>query len=74
MNRIMMHSKLNYYLTVRHIDNQKDRKLVGWKMISINDFSKNVKGQKTTEGGTGMRSINSNNPTVICEVKHFTEI
>lgn len=74
MNTIQTKSKLDYYLTVRHINNQKDRELIGWKMISINDFSKNVKGQKTTEGGTGMRSTSSKNPTVICQLKHFKEI
>ena len=74
MLRITEFSSLNYYLVVRHINNQTKRELVGWKTISINDFSDNVKGQKSTEGGTGMRSISSKNPTVICKLNNFSKI
>jgi len=74
MNRILKDSNLAYYLVVRHINNQRDRKLVGWKMISIADFSKGIEGQKPTAGGTGMRSSTSYNPTLICEESLFQEI
>tara|TARA_R110000744_G_scaffold114988_1_gene215056 strand:- start:8504 stop:9481 length:978 start_codon:yes stop_codon:yes gene_type:complete len=74
MNRIRQESGLDYFLVVRHIADQSERKLIGWKMISIKEFDNQVCGQKPTEGGTGMRSLNSVNPTVICEVEAFTII
>ena len=62
-----------YYLVVKRINNQTERKLVGWYYIEISDFLKFTDGGKVIEGGHGMRSATSSNPTLICELKHFKE-
>ena len=74
MERIQEQSSIEYHLVVRHINNQKDRELIGWKYIAINDFINDVKGNKAVEGGTGMRSSNSSNPTLICSLNKFSNL
>lgn len=63
----------NYYLVVKRVNNQIERKFIGWYYISIQDFEK-FKDPYPIEGGKGMRSTNSYNPTFICELKHFKTI
>ncbi|WP_412471223.1 hypothetical protein [Halobacteriovorax sp. RT-2-4] len=63
---------LNYRLFVRHVNNQKDRKLLNWLCIAISDFVEDVVGESEVEGGTGMRSQYSKNPTKICSFEKFT--
>lgn len=74
MERIQTESGMEYHLAIRHINNQTDRKLIDWKQISISNFSANVKNQKAIEGGTGMRSESSKNPTLICDLDQFRNI
>ncbi len=74
LNRIANTTGLKYYLAIRHINNQLERNLVGWKKISIKTFSENVKNAKTVEGGTGMRSSHSSNPTLICPLDAFDDL
>ncbi|OAD90714.1 hypothetical protein A7A78_14185 [Aequorivita soesokkakensis] len=74
LGRIQEQSSIEYYLAVRHINNQEDRELIGWKYISITEFEKDVKGNKTIEGGTGMRSSYSSNPTLICSLSKFRNL
>ncbi|MBU8892404.1 MAG: hypothetical protein KOO66_06470 [Bacteroidales bacterium] len=62
---------LDYILIVRHINNQKDRELINWKYITVNDFNNDCKDEKPIQGGTGMRSVNSSNPTLICSLDKF---
>ena len=62
---------LDYMLIVRHINNQKDRELTNWKYVTINDFYEDCRNEKPVEGGTGMRSANSSNPTLICSLGKF---
>lgn len=62
-----------FFLVVKRINNQTERKLVGWYYIEISDFINFTAEGQVTEGGTGMRSANSSNPTLICELKHFNE-
>lgn len=59
------------FYIVRHINNQYERKFQAWKLIEIDDFVKNIDMKKTIEGGKGMRSKNSSNPTIICSQEHF---
>ena len=56
---------------VRHVDNQIDRKFVEWKMISMEDFCRHTKSSRVIEGGHGMRSEWSRNPTRVCPYRHF---
>lgn len=74
MERIQSESGMEYHLAIRHIDNQTNRKLIDWKQISISNFAANVKNQKAIEGGTGMRSESSKNPTLICDFDQFRNI
>ncbi|WP_316766082.1 hypothetical protein [Pedobacter frigiditerrae] len=61
---------LPVFYVVRRIKEQKDRKFMEWRIIDILDFQKNL-DKKIIEGGTGMRSLSSSNPTQVCDLKHF---
>ena len=67
-------SGLKYFLIVRHVEDQKTRTFKEWLVIAIDEFVKDVEGGKTVEGGTGMRSIYSNNPTLICSYDKFNTL
>ncbi len=71
MKKIESETGIPYFLSVRHINNQIERLLLNWRFISIDDFERNVRGGKAIEGGTGMRSASSNNPTLICDLNQF---
>ncbi|MDX2362513.1 MAG: hypothetical protein QNK23_17020 [Crocinitomicaceae bacterium] len=66
-------SGLKYFLIVRHVEDQKTRTFKEWLFIAIDDFVKDVEGGMTVEGGTGMRSKYSKNPTLICSYDKFSE-
>lgn len=72
--KISKSSNLQYFLVVRHINNQTERKLVGWKYISIKEFIADARKDEIVEGGTGMRSAYSNNPTLICSYDLFKDL
>lgn len=73
MKQISDLTGLRYTLVVRHIRNQKDRAFIGWKRIEINTFMQH-RHPVPVEGGKGMRSMDSHNPTYICPVGYFKEI
>lgn len=62
--------KVNYLYVVKMIDNQKDRRFVNWMYIGIQDFIANS-NKGIVEGGTGMKSQHSSNPTILCDFEHF---
>lgn len=64
---------LKYYLVVREIKDQDSREFKAWKTITIDNFIEDVKKDSTVEGGTGMRSSNSRNPTLICSYSKFQD-
>ncbi len=72
--RISEQTGLDYYLVVRHINNQSDRELIGYKYISIKDFAEDVEGSETVIGGTGMRGISTVSETTICGYDLFHEL
>ncbi|WP_026471604.1 hypothetical protein [Alkanindiges illinoisensis] len=63
-------SECPVFYVVRHIDNQTERNFLAWKLIGISDFIKYL-GSNVIEGGTGMRSETSSNPTKICPAQYF---
>ncbi|OIN57138.1 hypothetical protein [Arsenicibacter rosenii] len=73
MKQISDRTGLRYSLVVRHIRNQHDRAFIGWKRIEINAFLQH-RSRTPIEGGKGMRSMYSYNPTYICPVGYFKEI
>jgi hypothetical protein len=72
--RISNETKLEYHLIVREINNQTDRELVAWKVIKIDNFAADVKGDEKVIGGTGMRSTSSINETLICSYNLFQNL
>lgn len=64
---------IDVYYFVKQIDNQSSRKIIAWRAIHMHDFIKHV-GKKSIEGGTGMRSSSSYNPTYICPEKYFRDL
>ncbi|WP_440599786.1 hypothetical protein ACSF3O_15865 (plasmid) [Acinetobacter soli] len=58
-----------YYL-VRHINNQHERKFLGWKIISIEKFNSKL-ASPVIQGGSGMGIPNGQYPTRICPFKEF---
>lgn len=61
-----------YYL-VRQVNDQKARNFIGWKMISIQKFSKNL-ADNVIQGGTGMGFENGQYPTRICPFNIFKSL
>ncbi|MFV8324924.1 hypothetical protein [Flavobacterium sp. ZS1P14] len=74
LQRISNATKLKYSLVVREINNQEDRNLLGWKYLSIDKFASAVDWNAKVKGGTGMRSSNSYNPTLICPYDLFGDL
>ena len=62
-------STKSFYI-VRKINDQKNRDFVEWRIISMDKFEQFAK-KNTVEGGTGMRSTSSSNPTKLCEESYF---
>lgn len=58
------------FYIIKQINDQISREFVNWRVISMTDFIKNCYRQPV-EGGSGMRSIYSSNPTLICPEKFF---
>lgn len=71
LRKISMLTGLPYYYVVRQVDNQTDRKFLQWLCIEMGKFVDCVKNYDPIEGGTGMRSEYSNNPTRVCPQEKF---
>jgi len=63
-----------YHYIVRQVEDQIARNFVQWLSIEMKEFEKGVLGQKFIEGGTGMRSQSSSNPTLVCPLERFTPL
>lgn len=72
--RISNETELEYYLIIRQINNQTARELIAWKSIKIENFAADVKEDKKVIGGTGMRSTQSINETLICSYDLFQNL
>ena len=59
------------FYVVRHVNNQTQRQFVNWMIIDLEKFKSQIAHSPTKEGGTGMRSISSHNPTKVCRLEHF---
>jgi hypothetical protein len=56
---------------VRRVNNQDERVFIEWLYIRMSDFRRKIEGTSVIEGGHGMRSVLSDNPTKVCDLKHF---
>lgn len=59
-----------YYL-VKEINNQQQRQFIAWHWINLCQFIAATANVDTIEGGTGMRSLQSSNPTKVCPYHYF---
>ena len=59
------------FYVVRHINNQTQRRFVGWRIIDLEQFKSQIAYSPTVEGGIGMRSTSSHNPTKVCRFECF---
>ena len=66
--------KAESYYVVRHINNQVQRQFVDWRIISLKKFKDEIKNSPVVEGGTGMRSSSSSNPTKVCRFALFKQL
>jgi hypothetical protein len=57
---------------VRHVSDQYQRRLIEWCFIRWTKFCMQTVKSSVIEGGTGMRSETSSNPTRVCDYKHFS--
>ena len=60
------------FYVVRHVNNQTQRQFVDWRIIDLEQFKSQIAYSPTVEGGTGMRSASSHNPTRVCRFEYFT--
>jgi len=66
---------LKYIYIVRNVDNQRDRRFIGWRFIDFEDFEKYTHKNLIKEGGMGMNTFGANNnPTILVEEKYFQKI
>lgn len=61
------------YYVVRHIDNQNSRSFVDWKFIDMIEFEQYA-NKSQIQGGHGMRKEDSDNPTLLCQLKYFKSL
>jgi len=73
LGRLQQLTGMSYWYIVREIDNQHSRNLTGWHSIGLNKFIQQTAAQKKIEGGTGMRSYGSSNPTRVCPLENFSK-
>ena len=59
------------FYVVRHVNNQTQRQFVDWRIIDLEQFKSQIAYSPTVEGGTGMRSASSHNPTRVCRFEYF---
>ena len=61
---------IDVYYVVKQINNQTERKIIAWRAIKMTKFIAYAE-EAVVQGGTGMRSESSSNPTRICREEHF---
>jgi len=62
---------LGVFYIVREVKDQSAREFVGWHIIPLNKYITATDGSRAIEGGTGMRSRYSSNPTSVCPSEYF---
>jgi hypothetical protein len=74
LKNICRRTSLRLELIVRQVKNQTSREFLDYQRIDFQDFYQHTSGTKEIEGGHGMRSETSSNPTQICPVEYFEKI
>lgn len=63
-------TSIQTFYFIKQVKEQQKREFLNWRYIPMADFSAYC-DRTSVEGGTGMRSENSSNPTWICPEKYF---
>lgn len=74
INRLRLECGVDYNYIIREIADQESRELIAWRSISMDKFTAIVSKLPSIEGGHGMRSQNTSNPTRICPSGNFATI
>ncbi|MBC7003522.1 hypothetical protein BIZ37_13225 [Photobacterium sp. BZF1] len=64
---------LSAYYLVRHINDQKSRNFIDWRIINMKKFDARA-SKLPVQGGVGMGRSGSDNPTRICEFSEFAKL
>ena len=71
MRKLSRFLELPFLYVVRQVNNQTERLHMGWHYIEIEEFHAKTKDLAPIEGGFGMRSTRSSNPTKVCPLAFF---
>ena len=71
LRTICRRTSLPLTLVVRQVENQKERIFMNYQTIDFYEFYKQTKNTQHIDGGHGMRSESSYNPTQICPLEFF---
>lgn len=71
LQKISHHTTWPCYYIVKEINNQQQRQFIAWHWINLCQFIAATANVDTIEGGTGMRSLQSSNPTKVCPYDYF---
>jgi len=71
--KIMAYTGMQVYYIVKQVADQSKREFISWRSINMTSFIGNI-GEEAIEGGTGMRSASSSNPTKICPEEFFRKL
>jgi hypothetical protein len=64
-----------FYYIVKEVNNQSERKHLGWRSINMKDFIRLIKGTAIKEGGSGMATARgSDHPTLVAPYEKFREL
>lgn len=74
LKRICRRTSLRLQLIVRQVRDQASREFIQYQSIDFQEFYKRTSGTEEIEGGHGMRSESSSNPTQICPIEFFEPI
>ena len=71
LKTICRRTSLPLTLVIRQVENQQDRTFMNYQAINFYEFFKRTKNTRHIDGGHGMRSEGSYNPTQICPLEFF---
>jgi len=74
LETLQISTGLRFVYIVKHVNNQTERKKVGWYQISLASFIKHTVGNKHINGGAGMASVSDQHSTLVCKLHHFKTI
>lgn len=75
IQKIAVSTGCEFYYIVKEIQNQFERKHLGWRSINMKDFIRYTKDSAIKEGGSGMATAKgSDHPTLVAPFENFREL